>query len=106
MASGAAAAGSSAVATDHAFIGILDIFGFEVFKENSFEQLMINYTNEKMQKQFNDYVFDLEQQEYEREQIAWDFVDFPNNTRILEARDRAAAVETTVWRIRIWSLNH
>ncbi|KAF2913070.1 protein OPAQUE1 [Oryza sativa Japonica Group] len=65
-------------------IGILDIYGFESFKNNSFEQFCINFANEKLQQHFNEHVFKMEQEEYKSEKIDWSYIEFIDNQDVLD----------------------
>ena len=66
------------------YIGILDIFGFEIFKHNSFEQLCINFTNEMLQQHFNNNTFKLEESMYKEEGIEWTHIAFIDNQPMIE----------------------
>jgi myosin-1 len=87
-AAGAAAAGLAAdgLAADESgmSIGVLDIYGFETFEKNGFEQLCINYVNEKLQQAFIEFTLRAEQDEYEAEGIAWQPIPFFNNKVVVE----------------------
>ncbi|XP_030881742.1 unconventional myosin-IXa-like [Leptonychotes weddellii] len=61
-------------------IGVLDIFGFEDYENNSFEQFCINFANERLQHYFNQHIFKLEQEEYRTEGISWHNIDYIDNT--------------------------
>ncbi|XP_011341843.2 myosin-IA [Ooceraea biroi] len=70
-------------------IGVLDIYGFEIFDMNSFEQFCINYCNEKLQQLFIELVLKQEQEEYQREGIAWQNIDYFNNQIICDLVEQA-----------------
>ncbi|XP_040209468.1 unconventional myosin-X-like isoform X2 [Rana temporaria] len=69
---------------DFKSIGVLDIFGFENFEVNRFEQFSINYANEKLQEYFNKHIFSLEQLEYSREGLVWEAIDWTDNGECLD----------------------
>ena len=66
------------------YIGILDIFGFEIFEFNSLEQLCINFTNEMLQQHFNNNTFKLEEKLYKAEGIDVPHIDFIDNAPMIE----------------------
>lgn len=68
----------------HSLIGVLDIYGFEEFAKNDFEQFCINLANEKLQQHFNQHVFKMEQEEYKREGIEWSYIEFIDNQDVLD----------------------
>jgi len=70
-------------------IGVLDIYGFEIFGKNSFEQFCINYCNEKLQQLFIELVLQREQEEYKREGIQWEHIDYFDNMVICQLIDQS-----------------
>eukprot|EP00392_Amoebophrya_sp_AT5.2_P005398 g5407.t1 len=69
-------------------IGLLDIYGFEVFEWNSFEQLCINFANEKLQQHFNSHMFRMEQKLYSEENISWAHIDWKDNQDVIDALEK------------------
>lgn len=78
--------------SNYASIGILDIFGFENFETNRFEQFNINYANEKLQQFFNKHIFSLEQHEYNREGLEWADIDWVDNGECLDLIEKKVGV--------------
>ncbi|KAG2377271.1 Myosin-7 Myosin XI [Vigna angularis] len=68
----------------NSLIGVLDIYGFESFKTNSFEQFCINLANEKLQQHFNQHIFKMEQEEYKKEEIDWSYIEFVDNQDVID----------------------
>ena len=83
-------AGSGSRPAVAATISLLDIFGFEYFENNSFEQLCINYANEKLQDRFNETIFRLEQNMYYEEGLDWVPIKYPDNSRCIDLFENKA----------------
>ncbi|XP_072139827.1 unconventional myosin-X [Mobula birostris] len=77
---------------DYKSVGILDIFGFENFEINRFEQFNINYANEKLQEYFNKHIFSLEQLEYSRDGIIWENIDWIDNGECLDLIEKKMGI--------------
>ncbi|GBG27525.1 Myosin-9 [Hondaea fermentalgiana] len=81
---GSSASGAASPSASASYIGILDIFGFEVFRQNGFEQFCINFANEKLHQLFTTHVFKLEQRVYEEEGIDYSAITFTDNQLIID----------------------
>ncbi|XP_070564817.1 unconventional myosin-X-like [Ptychodera flava] len=79
-------------ADNFCLIGVLDIFGFENFEVNRFEQFNINYANEKLQEYFNKHIFSLEQHEYNTEGLTWVDIDWSDNGECLDLIERKLGI--------------
>ncbi|XP_048464709.1 unconventional myosin-X-like [Rhincodon typus] len=77
---------------DYRSVGVLDIFGFENFEVNRFEQFNINYANEKLQEYFNKHIFSLEQLEYNRDGLVWEHVDWMDNGECLDLIEKKMGI--------------
>jgi myosin heavy subunit len=74
------------------FIGVLDIYGFECFEVNGYEQLLINYCNEKLQRHFNRHLFEVEQELYAAEGVDWSYITFNDNRPCLDLIEGGSGV--------------
>lgn len=93
----------------HRFIGVLDIYGFETFELNSFEQFCINYANEKLQYQFNEHVFKLQQLMYVQEDIDWTMIECYDNQPcidLIQAKLGILYLLDEECRVRIFNSSH
>ena len=86
----ASSVSTASAAMETVSAGILDIFGFEIFHRNEFEQLCINYVNEKLQHFFNKYTFDEETKLYEREGVPLQPIEFSQNVNVLQLFEKRA----------------
>ncbi|XP_067914530.1 unconventional myosin-X [Heterodontus francisci] len=77
---------------DYKSVGVLDIFGFENFEVNRFEQFNINYANEKLQEYFNKHIFSLEQLEYNRDGLVWEDIDWMDNGECLDLIEKKMGI--------------